>query len=188
MRDARRAVRRAIDEEKIAEAVSELLGEHVTFLVSEARVVADDGPVLQGVTVALATSDDAVRVEVDIEHELARSLVARIIRKPMQLGDPRAPVAPEIEGSLMAIVCAVARRAHGTREALRPIGPGALRFEVGERRLHVKATVLIGRDAYFARVTLQISAPLCGRRRQPDGRPCHSANCRSNCRSSPPPR
>ena len=162
MRDARRAVRRAVAEEKIAEALSELLGEHVSMLVSEARVVAEDGPIAQGVTLALATPDDAVRVQVDVENELARSLVARIIRKPTQLGDPRAPVAPEIEGSLMAIVCAVARRAHGTREALRPLGPGALRFAAGERRLDFKATVSIGSDAYFARLMLQIIRPFVG--------------------------
>ena len=167
MRDARRAVRRAIAEEKIAEALSELLGQHVSMLVSEARVVAEDGPVAQGVTLALATPDDAVRVQVDVENELARSLVARIIRKPTQLGDPRAPVAPEIEGSLMAIVCAVARRAHGTRETLRPLGPGALRFAPGERRLDVKAMVSIGSDAYFARLMLQIRRPFAGNAANP---------------------
>jgi flagellar motor switch/type III secretory pathway protein FliN len=159
MRDARRAVRRAVDERKIGEALSELLGDHVSVLVSDVRVVAGELPALRGVVVSFRTADDAVRVQLDVEHELARVLVGRVIGKPARLGDPRASAAPEIEGGLVALACSVARRAHGSKEALRPIGPGPLRFDAGERRIEVHATILIGADAYGAEATLQIRRP-----------------------------
>jgi flagellar motor switch/type III secretory pathway protein FliN len=156
LRDARRAVRGAIDECKIAEALSELLGEHVGFIVSDVMVAAEDGLPLHGSTLTLATSDDAVRIQLDVERDLARTLVARVIGRSARFGDPQLPLAPEIEGGLLAIVCAVARRAHGSAEALRSLGPGALRLAPGERRLDVHATLLIGSDAYGVRATIQL--------------------------------
>ncbi len=156
LRDARRAVRGAIDERKIGEALSEMLGEHVTVIVSDASVATADRPPLHGASISLGTADDALRVEVDVERELARTIVARVIGKPVRLGDPQLPLAPEIEGAFTAIVCGVARRAHGSAEALRPIGAGALRFEPAERRLAVEATILIGADAYAARALVQL--------------------------------
>src|SRR6185436_17761566 len=79
LRDSRRAVRGAIDERKIAEALSELLGEHVGVIISDVTVATEDGLPLHGSTLALATSDDAVRIQLDVERELARTLVARVI-------------------------------------------------------------------------------------------------------------
>jgi len=159
LRDARRAVRRAIDERKIGQSLSELLGEHVSVIVSDVNVAAADAPGLHGATLTFATSDDAVRVELDLDHELSRTLVARVVGRPSRLGDPRLPLAPEIEGGLAAIACTVARRAHGAGEALRPLGSGALRLAPGERRIDVHATVLIGADAYAARATIQMRRP-----------------------------
>ena len=169
LRDARRAVRGAIDERKIGETLSELLGEHVDLLVSDVKVVAGDAPPLHGANVTLTTSDDAVRVALDVESELARTLVSRVVGRPARLGDPRLPLAPEIEGAFVAIVCTVARRAHGSRGALRPLGPGALRLAPGERRLDVHATILIGADAYAARATVQIARPFAQDARDPAG-------------------
>jgi flagellar motor switch/type III secretory pathway protein FliN len=159
LRDARRAVRRAIDERKIAEALSELLGEHVSIIVGDVNVVAADVPPLHGATLTFATADDAVRVELDVEHELSRTLVGRVVGRPTRLGDPRLPLPAEVEGGLAAIACSVARRAHGAGETLRPLGSGALRFAPGERRVDVHATVLIGADAYAARANIQMRRP-----------------------------
>jgi flagellar motor switch/type III secretory pathway protein FliN len=156
LRDARRAVRRAIDERKIGESLSELLGEHVSIIVGDVNVAAANATPLHGATLTFATADDAVRVELDVEHELSRTLVARVVGRPTRLGDPRLPLAPEIEGGLAAIACSVARRAHGAGETLRPVGSGALRLAPGERRIDVHATVLIGADAYAARATIQM--------------------------------
>jgi flagellar motor switch/type III secretory pathway protein FliN len=167
MVSARRAVRRAIDERKIAEVLSEFLGDHVSVRVSDVRVVVDEVPALRGAVVSLRTADDAVRVELDVERELARVLVGRIIGKPARLGDPRAAVAPEVEGALVALVCSVARRAHGSSEALLPIGSGALRFAPGERRLGVEVTILIGPEAYAARATIHVRRPFESREANP---------------------
>jgi type III secretion protein Q len=159
LRDARRAVRRAIDEKRIAESLSELLGEHVSIIVADVNVVAREDPPFQGATLTFATADDAVRVQVDVDHELARTLVARIVGKPTRIGDPRTALAPEIEGALAAIACSVARRAHGAGQALRPLGSGALRLAPGERRVDVHATIVIGAEAYSARATIQTRHP-----------------------------
>src|SRR5262249_27104049 len=114
LRDARRAVRRAIDERKIGESLSELLGEHVSVIVSDVNVAAAEAPPLHGATLTFGTSDDAVRVELDVEHELSRTLVGRVVGRPTRLGDPRLPLSPEVEGGLAAIVCSVVRRVHWT--------------------------------------------------------------------------
>jgi flagellar motor switch/type III secretory pathway protein FliN len=152
-------VRRAIDERKIGESLSELLGEHVTVIVSDVNVAAREAPPLHGATLTFATADDAVRVELEVDHELSRTLVARVVGRPSRLGDPRLPLGPEIEGALAAIACSVARRAHGAGEALRPLGSGALRLAPGERRIDVHATVVIGSDAYSARAAIQMRRP-----------------------------
>jgi flagellar motor switch/type III secretory pathway protein FliN len=159
LRDVRRATQRAIDAEKVGGALSELVGEHVGVLVSRIEVAAAQIEPLGGVSLTLATSDDAALVHIELDRELGRTLVARVIGRPAKLSDPAAPGAPEIEGALLAIVCSVARRAHGSREALRPLGASALRFSPGERRLDVHATVLIGPDAFPARATIQLRRP-----------------------------
>jgi flagellar motor switch/type III secretory pathway protein FliN len=160
LRDARRAIRRAIDERMIIEALSELLGEHIGVIVSDVSVAAGESPPLHGATVTLATTDDAVRVQIDADRELARTLVARVIGRPTRLADPSSPLAPEVQGAFMAVVCNVARRAHGAREALSPIGSGSLALASGERRLDVHATILIGADAFAVRATLQLRRTL----------------------------
>jgi flagellar motor switch/type III secretory pathway protein FliN len=128
----------------------------VRVLVPLVKVAAEDPPSLEGASLALATSDDGVRIQLEVDRELARTLVARIIGRPARLGDPRAPMAPELEGALLAIVTSVARRAHGSAAALVPSGAGAWRRNPGERHLEVHATVMIGDDAYAARAVVQL--------------------------------
>jgi flagellar motor switch/type III secretory pathway protein FliN len=157
--DARRALARALDEAKITEALAELLGERVTVHVSSVAVEAEQAALPYESSFVLATSDDGVRVRMDLDRQLARALVARVVGRPGGLGDPRAATPPEIEGALLAIVCAVARRAHGSGESLHPVGPGAWAMSPGERYLSVRASVMIGADAYGVNAAVQMRRP-----------------------------
>jgi flagellar motor switch/type III secretory pathway protein FliN len=156
LRDARRALGRALDAAKIAEALSEMVGERVRVDVAALAVSAADGPSLAGPKVVFATADDAVRLQIELESELARTLIARVLGRPIRPGDPRAVSGPEIDGAVLALVAQVARRAHGARDVLRPLGAGVLRLAPGERRLVLRATVMLGPDAYAAQVFLDL--------------------------------
>ncbi|HEX9297878.1 MAG TPA: hypothetical protein VF881_18685, partial [Polyangiaceae bacterium] len=156
LRDTRRAVARAIDERKIEQTLSEALGQRVRVLVSVVKVAVEEPSSFHAASVALATTDDALRIQLEVDRELARTLVARIMGRPPRIGDPRAPLAPEVEGALLAIVTSVARRAHGSGAVLVPMGSGAWRREPGERHLEVHATVMVGDDAYAARASIQL--------------------------------
>jgi flagellar motor switch/type III secretory pathway protein FliN len=156
LRDARRALARAVDVGKIGEALGELLGERARIEVTPPRVVAEDAVSLAGPKVALTTADDAVRVQLELETEFARMLVARILGRPIRPGDPRAPTSSEIEGATLAIATQLARRAHGSGDVLRPLGAGILRFAPGERRLALRATVMSGGQAYAAQAFVEL--------------------------------
>jgi flagellar motor switch/type III secretory pathway protein FliN len=157
--DARRALWRSLDETKIAEALSELLGERATTHVSSVMVVSEDPEMAYGSSLAFSTSDDSLRVRIDLDRQLARTLVARVLGRPAGLGDPRVATAPEVDGALLAIVCAVARRAHGSGDSLRPMGPGGWAIASGERTLAVRASVTIGADSYAAHARVQLRRP-----------------------------
>jgi flagellar motor switch/type III secretory pathway protein FliN len=156
LRDARRAIGRALDAGAIAEAVSEMVGERVRIEVAPLAVGATDAPSLAGPKVAFATADDGVRLQIELESELARTLLARILGRPIRLGDPRAVTGPEIDGAILALVAQVARRAHGPSDVLRPLGAGFLRHGPGERRLVLRATVLLGSEAYAAQCFIDL--------------------------------
>jgi len=106
-----------------------------------------------------ATSDDGVRVRIDLDRQLGRALVSRVVGRPAGLGDSRAPNPAEIDGALLAVVSAVARRAHGSGEALYPVGPGSWSRTPGERHLAVRASVMIGADAYGVNATVLMRKP-----------------------------
>lgn len=166
--EARRALARALRDDKIAGALSELLGESVTIHVASVTVQAEETALPLGSSLVLATSDGGVRVRIDLDRQLARAVVARVVGRPGGLGDPRTPTAPEIEGALLAVICAVARRAHGATESLQPVGSGAWVITPGERHLAVRASVMIGADAYGVNAAVQVPAsyvapPLAGR-------------------------
>jgi type III secretion protein Q len=156
LRDARRATARAIGESKIADVLSELVGDRVAIRVSLVEVTSEEAPSLQGVSVTLTTVDGAVRIALELDRELARTLVGRALGRSVNLGDPKGSVAPEIEGALLAIVYRLARRAHGSGEALRPEGRGAWRIQRGDRRLQVHATIVMGNEAYAVRAVIQV--------------------------------
>lgn len=156
LRDARRAVAAAVDVENIAAALSEMVGAAVTVDVARIDVATDDVAGFGGASLALATLDDAVRIHLEVDRELARGLVARMLGRPVMLGNPRAALAPEVEGALAAIVQQAARRAHGAHPPLVPFGPGGWRLEPGDRRLRVEASVKLDRDAYAVRATVAL--------------------------------
>jgi hypothetical protein len=96
--DARRALARSLDEAKIAQALSDLLGERVTVHVASVAVEAEAVALPHGSSLVLATSDDGVRVRIDLDRQLARAVVARVIGRPSGLGDPRAKPAHRRRG------------------------------------------------------------------------------------------
>jgi Type III flagellar switch regulator (C-ring) FliN C-term len=157
LRDTRRALRRAVDHERLARALAELVGTPVEILTTYFGVASFEQAASSDVSIVLGTADEAVRIELCIERDLATKVVAAVVGRPDRLHDPRAPIDGALAGATAAIVCAVARRAHGFAEALRPLGPGVLRLQPGERRFEIRATVLIGEDAYGVRARLALT-------------------------------
>jgi type III secretion protein Q len=157
--DARRALARSLDETRLAGALSDLLGERVSVRVSSLSVEAEDVAPAYTSSLMFATSDDEVRVRIDLDRQLGRALVSRVVGRPGGLGDLRAANPPEIDAALLAVISAVARRAHGSGEALHPVGPGSWSRAPGERHLAVRASVMIGGDAYGVNAAVLMRKP-----------------------------
>jgi type III secretion protein Q len=156
LRDVRRAVAGAIDVGSMGTALSETVGATASVTITAIEVASDDAAKPGGASLALATLDDALRIHLELDSELARALVARVLGRPVKLGHARAALAPEIEGALSAIALQVARRAHGGGPALVPFDHGAWRLEPGDRRLRVDATVTLDGAAYAARAIVAL--------------------------------
>lgn len=166
LRDARRAVRSAIDPDAIAGALAEIIGAKTRIDVASVDVVVEEtarhhaGSERLGTTVLLGTLDDAVKVELDLDPELARTVVERALGRPLTSGHPHLPVGPEVEGALLAVVLRIARRAHGAGAPFVPRGRGEWRVAPGERRLRVHANVTLDRDAFAARAFVAMNPTL----------------------------
>jgi type III secretion protein Q len=156
LRDARRAVAGAVDPGALGVALSELAGVTAAVHVARVYVTTEQVPAFSGASLALGTLDDTVRVQVELDAELARAIVARVLGRPIKLGYARAALAPEIEGALLAIALKMARRAHGSSVPLVPVGHGAWRIEPGGRRVCIEASVTLDREAYAARATVEL--------------------------------
>jgi flagellar motor switch/type III secretory pathway protein FliN len=156
MRDARRAVAAAIDTTKIGAVLSEIVGAEAAVRVADVELTTQDAPSFGSTSLMLGTLDDAVRVHLELDTELARAVVARTLGRPVKLAHPQALLGPEVEGALLAIVLEIARRAHGRATPLVPIGHGVWRRDPGDRRLVVRAAVSLAESAYAARVTLDL--------------------------------
>ena len=167
LRDARRALSAAIDAGALGAALSELTGALASVHVARVEVTAADAPSLGGVSLALGTPDDTLRLHLELDGELARAIVARVIDRPLKMGHPRAATAPELEGAVAAVVLGVARRAHGTSLPLVPFGHGAWRIEQGSRRVRIDATVTLDRQAYAARATIELGRAIPAAPRDP---------------------
>jgi flagellar motor switch/type III secretory pathway protein FliN len=171
LRDVRRSVRAMLDESKLAKALGEMIGERVSVRVLRVTVVSSAPESLaltSNVRFALGSVDDAVRVELDLEHDLARALVARVLARPYGFADPLAAASPELLGACAAVIAAVARRAHGDTHALMPLGPSGLSWPDGERRLRIDAAVTLGADSFQARAMVQVRTPSEPARCAPD--------------------
>ncbi|HKQ69160.1 MAG TPA: hypothetical protein VJT73_07470, partial [Polyangiaceae bacterium] len=106
LRDARRALHRAVAPERVGRALSELLGQEVRVFASSIDVTLGEPPPLHGASVRLSTADGAVSIQIDAERELARTVVGKIVARPVALSDVRSPLAPEVVGAFSAIVLA----------------------------------------------------------------------------------
>jgi flagellar motor switch/type III secretory pathway protein FliN len=156
LRDARRAVAAAIDVMKIGRALSEITGTATALRLADIEVANRDAPSFGSTSIVLGTLDDAVRVHLEIDTELARVIVARALGRPLKLGQPHAALGPEVEGALLAIVLEVARRAHGPVATLVPVGYGDWHRDLGDRRIVIRAAVGLDRNAYAVRATLDL--------------------------------
>ena len=156
LRDARRAVAAAIATGHLGAALSEMVGAPAVVHVSQVNVATDEAPSFGGALLALGTLDDGVRIHLELDSELARTIVARVLGRPVKLGHPRAALGAELEGALSAIVLQVARRAHGPSAPLVLSGRGAWRLEPGDRRLRIDASVTLDGAAYAARATVAL--------------------------------
>jgi flagellar motor switch/type III secretory pathway protein FliN len=156
LRDARRAALASVDVSGLAQALGEIVGSHVGVLVPHVDVVTEE-PAPTGICLALGTADGALEVDVEIDRDLAVTLVGAVIGHRTPGANLHGHVDSEIEGAVAAIVCRVLRRAHGQSESLGLIGLGSLRRTPGERLLRLFATVLIGNDAFSARATVRRS-------------------------------
>lgn len=156
LRDARRAALASVDLSGLGQALGEIVGCHVRVLVPHVQVVTEE-PAPTGICLAFGSADGAIEVDLDIDRDLAVTLVGAVVGHRAGAANPRANVDPEIEGAMAAIACSALRRAHGREQSLGLLGPGSLRRVPGERLLRLSATVLIGNDAFSARVTVRKS-------------------------------
>jgi type III secretion system YscQ/HrcQ family protein len=153
----------------LAATLREIVGAEVELLVRRVEPVAEVRPLADGVGVLLSVGStdeltDALLVEA--EAPLAASLVQRVLKRPPRVplssADPRSL---SLAGALAAILAAAARRAH-RGDPLRVVAAGPS-SELGAH-LHppirdpcaVALTVLVGNDAFHARITLSRTAAL----------------------------
>ena len=152
LRDARRAAVASVDLSALCQALGEIVGSDVRVLIPHVQIVTDV-PAPTGICLALGSQDGALEVDLEIDRDLAVTLVGAVVGHPARTANPHARVDWELEGAVAAIVCKVLRRAHGASESLGLLGPGSLRRASGERLLQLCGTILVGDDAFSVRVT-----------------------------------
>jgi len=157
-------------------ALTGLLGADVRVLVGRAaRVGARAGGnglvgLEGGVGVVLAPADDdalTTAALLEVEPALALAVVARILRRPPPGAvNLSAPPSEAIAGAVAAVIVAAARRAHKERAPLRAVSAGAASLleadfvRAGSGALAVALTVLVGDEAYVARLVFRRSDAL----------------------------
>jgi flagellar motor switch/type III secretory pathway protein FliN len=154
---------------RVTSVLAELLGARVEILLQRAQPLTEPRGIPGGAGVVLA-GPDAPRLERAMLVETDLALIARAVaqvtqRKPSRVLDLGACASPAASGALGAIVVAALRRAHQGR-AVRVLAAGpATVLEADMTRLGldlcgVTLTVLVGDDAYEARVVVPRSATL----------------------------
>lgn len=159
----RRVARAHVDLATLASGLSAIAGERVEVFLR--RVRRADGSRSTADAVGLVIAADERRVLVEVEAALATTLAARVLqRPPPKLVDPSRPAPAALSGAVAAIALAVLRRAHtGTPFRVLEAGPA---MAVAREHLarYARATtawltVVIGADAFDARVTIDDSLP-----------------------------
>jgi type III secretion protein Q len=145
----------------IGSSLARVLGTRVEVLVRRAGALGDAAPFDDAIGVLLAPADTPrpnQAVLIEAERGLAAAVVSRVLqREPATVVNPAPTLSPTLAGAFAATVVAAARRAH-LRTALRVLsaGPGGeIEAEIGRAAADpvvVELTVLVGDDAYAARV------------------------------------
>jgi flagellar motor switch/type III secretory pathway protein FliN len=157
-----------VDLARVEHALADIVGARVRVLVRRVDTSAKAAPLQSPVSVSVTHADAAVAVSalrIDVEKALATACVARVLRRePPAIVDDRESPAP-LAGAFAAILHAAGRRAHA-ESPLRVASAGAARGSEGERgspcpdrmEIAVALTVLLGDDAYLARVAFDAGA------------------------------
>ncbi len=169
--ELRRRVTQHVRLDALSSALTDLVGEPVRLLPGRASRAGTHAPraiargLDAGIGVALAPADgDALRdgALLVMESALASAVVARIVRRPPPAAvNLTAPPSPALAGAVAAVIVAAARRAQASASPLRVMsaGPATVlepEFVVeGPDALALSVTVLVGDDAYAARVVLR---------------------------------
>ena len=165
LREMRLWVARNVRLDAFAAALAGLIGADVKVLASRVTSFGGVGRALDGsIGVILAPGDregpEAALIEV--EPALAATTVARVLRRPPPVA-VNVGVAPSgaIAGALAAVIVAAARRAHADGPPLRAVSAGAASLleaefaREGSQTLALSVTLLVGDDAYAARLVLR---------------------------------
>jgi flagellar motor switch/type III secretory pathway protein FliN len=164
LQEMRRWIARSVRLEPFARALTELVGDDVQLVGARASrgtstgVRAFEG----GLCVVLAPGDDAATALLEVEPALAAALLARVLQRP-PLGAVKvtAHPSPEMAGALAAVVVAALRRAHADAAPPRVLSAGGAASVLdafaspASAALAVSLTVLVGDDAYAARLVLR---------------------------------
>lgn len=159
----RRAVKAHVDLAALGIALSEMVKERVEVIVRRYRRA--DGSKSTADAVGLVIAADQRRVLVELEAALAAALAARVLqRPPPRLVDSSHPASPALSGAVAALTLAALRRAHtGAPFRILEAGPAmaVAREHLARypRATTAWLTVLVGADAYDARVTVDESVP-----------------------------
>jgi flagellar motor switch/type III secretory pathway protein FliN len=165
LRALRRWASGALEVEAIASAASDVVGARVQVLVRRVEPEPSgshlDGAI--GITLASLDSTGARRpFRVEAERALAAACVARVLRRPPPTIADASGSTPWMAGAFGAVVLATLRRAHGgcgfavtKADAMPSPEPEGARDDAwwaDEGAVGVLCTVLVGDDAYLARV------------------------------------
>jgi hypothetical protein len=138
---ARRALDRAVDVRRLAGELAGVVGAEASFVVH--RVLAADArPPSRGATLAFEVGDDAARIELTFEPELAAFVLSRVLGRAPALSANGVALDPALRGALSAVVIETCRR---TRAGvlLRVADPRAGAAESAAGAALVDGTVLL---------------------------------------------
>jgi flagellar motor switch/type III secretory pathway protein FliN len=159
----RRAVKTHVDLAALGTALSEIAKERVDVIVRRYRRA--DGSKSAADAVGLVIEANERRILVEVEAALAAALAARVLQRPPPRHlDPTHPAPAALSGAVAALALAALRRAH-TGAAFRMLEAGPAMAVAREhlarypRATTAWLTVVIGADAYDARVTVDESVP-----------------------------